>query len=626
MINGFPSEKIDIRRGVKQGDALSCALFIISIDPLIRNINKNCKVKKINIRKLNFEIGYKAAAFADDISVICKNTRDSIQQVFNKYERLTIRSGLELNADKTEFLLLNNDVTETIKFKYQGKNFHVQTVESIKICGLVYGIVNKDEYKNNVMDKITKLSYKLKLWSNRHLTMEGKILLTKTFGLSQLIYNMQSYGFEKADLVWAERIIFGFIWSAGSDKPGIDRIKRAILKNEYKEGGLKVTDVECLDKSLKLRQYVRSLSSNHCISKIQLLSQNFNISCREFSKITKDEPICQKAQETINMITDYNRSNYEQIPDIEDDVNLDKYIVDDVASINLSTYLERKNKVFHICILKSFAELGITTLHELIQELEFELDCNKAKAMKIVLSAFPKYLKQIAEKFNKNSHNDNGKLSYLKINESNWKELGTITTKELQIILKQILNRVESSDYKQKLGLTNFDHDNFINFRLVCKIPRLRNVYFRLFHNDFFTRERMKRYKMINSDECLWCGEIESTNHLLWGCTHAAKIWQIFNELLVKVNQVNDLVLSYDDVYKVSKSPEIALVKIRVIQAMIQIERPQSWSNENLSVLVRDILNTERYNNNRIGKMEYFKKRWSNLISWSENCSLIIPH
>ena len=38
-----------------------------------------------------------------------------------------------------------------------------------------------------------------------------------------------------------------------SDK-GIDRIKRSILKNDIMEGGLNITDVECLNKSLKLRQ------------------------------------------------------------------------------------------------------------------------------------------------------------------------------------------------------------------------------------------------------------------------------------------------------------------------------------------------------------------------------------
>jgi hypothetical protein len=45
LINGFTSEKIRIERGVKQDDALSCALFIICIDPLLRNINKNNQLK-----------------------------------------------------------------------------------------------------------------------------------------------------------------------------------------------------------------------------------------------------------------------------------------------------------------------------------------------------------------------------------------------------------------------------------------------------------------------------------------------------------------------------------------------------------------------------------------------------
>jgi hypothetical protein len=41
QINGYASKKIQIERGVKQGDALSCALFIICIDPLLRNLNAN---------------------------------------------------------------------------------------------------------------------------------------------------------------------------------------------------------------------------------------------------------------------------------------------------------------------------------------------------------------------------------------------------------------------------------------------------------------------------------------------------------------------------------------------------------------------------------------------------------
>ena len=51
---------------------------------------------------------------------------------------------------------------------------------------------------------------------------------------------------------------------------GIDRIKRSILKNKYVEGGLDVTDIKCLDRSLKARQYVRADKSRHPIKLIQL--------------------------------------------------------------------------------------------------------------------------------------------------------------------------------------------------------------------------------------------------------------------------------------------------------------------------------------------------------------------
>jgi hypothetical protein len=120
LVNGYMSESIPIERGVKQGDALSCAIFIICIDPLLRNINSNKLIKEIKIKSKRVgmvdEIFFKGAAFADDVSVICENTKQSIQQVFVEYDRLTTRSGLELNADKTRILCMNGRV-KTVSFE-----------------------------------------------------------------------------------------------------------------------------------------------------------------------------------------------------------------------------------------------------------------------------------------------------------------------------------------------------------------------------------------------------------------------------------------------------------------------------------------------------------------------------
>jgi hypothetical protein len=251
-----------------------------------------------------------------------------------------------LNADKTEILILNNAVKDQFNIRYNGLNFNLKPVDKIKICGLYYCASREEEYNLNVMAKLEKMQNKFKLWTHRHLTMEGKSLIVKTFGLSQVIYNMQSYGFKTEEIIVAERMIFKFLWSTNENPNGIDRIKRSIMKNEYDKGGMKVTDVECLERSLKLRQFIRASSSKHVISRIQNLLTNGNADDhhirQEYDKVTNSDPICKSAQETLNIIIDHNRETYKAI-------TLEKYIIDrnlldEVASINLSTYLRRKKK------------------------------------------------------------------------------------------------------------------------------------------------------------------------------------------------------------------------------------------------------------------------------------------
>ena len=94
----------------------------------------------------------------------------------------------------------------------------------------------------------------------------------KTFGFSQLIFSLQVVEISNPCIVRTERSSFGFLWiGCRSDKErGIDRIKRSVLKNSYEHGGLNITDVECLNKSLKLRQFMRAWTADHPIRTIQL--------------------------------------------------------------------------------------------------------------------------------------------------------------------------------------------------------------------------------------------------------------------------------------------------------------------------------------------------------------------
>jgi hypothetical protein len=611
LVNGFLSKSLNIERGVKQGDALSCAIFIICIDPLLRNINNSKNIKCIEISYGKEILRFKGAAFADDVSIICKNDIDSIQGVFNEYDRLTKRSGLELNADKTEILNLKNNRQLNIKLSYNGQNIEIKSIPNLKICGVYYCIDVEEEYRLNVLDKILKLSYKIKQWTPRHLTIEGKVLIVKTFGLSQLIYNMQSYGFKDVDLKNAERLIFQFIWSSKENQKGIDRISRSIMKNSYENGGMKVTDVECLDRSIKLKQFIRAHKSNHIISKFQglITGSEDNKIKQEYYKITEKEDICRSAQTTLNLLSDYNRESYKDISIEERDS--DRNLIDEVSSINLKSFLSRKGQMFILCILKQLNNLGIVTLADLVQAYEHENNSNVLKSIRLVLSSIPKDLVQIAKNFNDSINDDDESLNYILLNQSERMSIYTITVKQLQIKLKTVLKRIESTDFEGKLGIAEFKQERIITFRKHCKNSKLRNIYFRLINRDFFTHSRMKKYNMVESDKCPRCGQIETINHLLWECDHSKKIWSLFNKLLASNLNNHAPVMSYEEIYNFELKPSTILLKIRVIQEIIQIVRPKNWNDGNMMSLLNDLIETERYIAYKNFTFKLFLSKWN---------------
>ena len=85
---------------------------------------------------------------------------------------------------------------------------------------------------------------------------------------------------------------------------GIDRIKRAVLKNKFSEGGLNITDMECLNRSLKLRQFFRASKVNHPICRIQKFCVEKlgypTVIMQEYFKVTNLENVIKTSQETIN--------------------------------------------------------------------------------------------------------------------------------------------------------------------------------------------------------------------------------------------------------------------------------------------------------------------------------------
>jgi hypothetical protein len=183
----------------------------------------------------------------------------------------------------------------------------------------------------------------------------------------------------------------------------------------------------------------------------------------------------------------------------------------------------------------------------------------------------------------------------------------------LQVTLKTALKKTEELDFKNKMMIEEFDEENIIKFRKNCKNPKLRNIYFRLMHNDFFTHVTMKKYKMTETDSCPRCGLIETTKHLLLECVHAKNICSLYNNLMTQIGKSCELVNNFEEVVKSCNSPEISIVKVKIIQQLIQIEIPMNWDQDKLHSIIREVINFEQYNSNVSSSTEKFNVKWSHM-------------
>ena len=183
VVDGFPSEYFDIRRGIPQGDAVSGYIFIIVMEILILRLRTTTHANP----KLSLPLGTNFLAsdvYADDLITIINGTHASISEfklIINTYTQC---SGLHMNTDKTEVMAIGPNEPEMRRL-IDGHGFRFVT--NIKHLG--FDIDSK--LKNlglNWDQKIAKMSHIKNMLSTFALPLASKINVTKCFLLSQICY------------------------------------------------------------------------------------------------------------------------------------------------------------------------------------------------------------------------------------------------------------------------------------------------------------------------------------------------------------------------------------------------------------------------------------------------------
>ncbi len=241
---GWLSDNFSVERGIRQGCPLSALLFIIVAEIMAVKIRSSEKIRGIKIKGMNKEI--KLTQLADDTTVFAGD-RASIEECIKLVNEFSVVAGPELNLSKTEGLWLGTD-----KFSQEkpcGLNW---PADPIKALGIYFGHDDKKCDELNWNSKLHKLESKLLIWSRRNLTMLGKILIVKSVGLSQLVYNASVLCVPDYIRKQVKTLVYQFIWNRKSEK-----IKRTTLIGDYSEGGLRAPDIDSMFSSLKARWMYR---------------------------------------------------------------------------------------------------------------------------------------------------------------------------------------------------------------------------------------------------------------------------------------------------------------------------------------------------------------------------------
>ena len=275
-INNNIIEGYRIKNGVKQGDSLSCILFVLAMEPLIRNIENHQEIKNIKSRRLKIELP-KCLGYADDISVLCENSAQAIKGVMKVYEEFTLCSGLELNADKTEIFKISNHYTQQrFQFRYQGTQTIVETRDTVKINGILFGKNSEDTLNSNFKHVMDKIKQQHESWARRNLTLLGKILIHKTFGISQLIYASRVMNWTPDQHKQLRNLFYKFIWNSNYERnKAPDRINRQKMLTPTTHGGFGMVDHEEIITAMNCKQIIQNLGGKHPIREvIQGLQRN----------------------------------------------------------------------------------------------------------------------------------------------------------------------------------------------------------------------------------------------------------------------------------------------------------------------------------------------------------------
>ena len=232
---GWLSDNIETHCGIRQGCPFSPLAFILAVELMAIKIRKS-NINGIQVPTSQTNGTIKIKQMADDTTLFLKNRADLniAMEILNDFSKF---SGLKLNMSKTKALIMGDAEPDN--------NIQIEYVNELKILGIMFNQKKMAiDIEENWKGRLEKLDEIIKRWHRRDLSIQGKIVVVKTFLVSQFVYVMQSVGLREHVLQTINTKLYKFIWQRKySNKRAFEKVKRTIMESGHEKGGLNMANM-----------------------------------------------------------------------------------------------------------------------------------------------------------------------------------------------------------------------------------------------------------------------------------------------------------------------------------------------------------------------------------------------
>ncbi|KAF1327265.1 Pollike protein, partial [Globisporangium splendens] len=186
LFNGAPLPHFALGAGVRQGDPLSPALFVLYIEPLLNYLR--VQFNPHGLKLPHSDEPHTIISFADDCTGLLSDL-SLAPQFLQRVQEFCSAAGMKLNTHKTVILPFREWTDEDQELQTQLQQLGVQVIDNTgeaKLLGIRYGprLSNTDRLHH----LIASIQLRCAVWKHRARTLNGRVALLQQIVLPTLWY------------------------------------------------------------------------------------------------------------------------------------------------------------------------------------------------------------------------------------------------------------------------------------------------------------------------------------------------------------------------------------------------------------------------------------------------------